>query len=169
MLLDLLESPPSYLAVFFNEHEASKIPTTRANAPLQPGQRCSFRRSQSHGGGLVKSSVEVGARIEPRVPSGQRCRFPCRPSVLLRAVHQRPSNMCLFVDGWFAVSVTLLRCMTDAVNLWSMWMKLKTARRAVARGERDGQGGCSCCGHGFLDVEEGLFLLSVCDYSLCLR
>ncbi|ONK65690.1 uncharacterized protein A4U43_C07F39690 [Asparagus officinalis] len=36
-------------------------------------------------------------------------------------------QMCLFVDGWFALSVTLLRCMTDTVHLWSMWMRIKTA------------------------------------------
>ncbi|URE41407.1 cyclic nucleotide-gated ion channel [Musa troglodytarum] len=28
--------------------------------------------------------------------------------------------MCLFVDGWFAVTVTALRCMTDAVHLLNM-------------------------------------------------
>ncbi|KAK4491993.1 hypothetical protein RD792_002779 [Penstemon davidsonii] len=33
--------------------------------------------------------------------------------------------MCLFVDGWFAVTVTVLRCMTDALHLWNMWLQFK--------------------------------------------
>lgn len=32
--------------------------------------------------------------------------------------------MCLFVDGWFALAVTLLRCMADALHLWNMWLQL---------------------------------------------
>ncbi|XP_072951898.1 cyclic nucleotide-gated ion channel 4-like [Typha angustifolia] len=39
------------------------------------------------------------------------------------------AQMCLFVDGWFAVTVTVLRCMTDAVHVWNMWVRLKTAYR----------------------------------------
>ncbi|PIN19628.1 K+-channel ERG [Handroanthus impetiginosus] len=37
--------------------------------------------------------------------------------------------MCLFVDGWFAVTVTVLRCMTDALHLWNMWLQFKMNRR----------------------------------------
>ncbi|XXG59613.1 hypothetical protein AAC387_Pa04g1666 [Persea americana] len=33
--------------------------------------------------------------------------------------------MCLFIDGWFAITVTVLRCMTDAVHLCNMWLQLK--------------------------------------------
>ncbi|CAN4096949.1 unnamed protein product [Withania somnifera] len=35
------------------------------------------------------------------------------------------SYMCLFIDGWFAVTVTVLRCMTDALHLWNMWLQLQ--------------------------------------------
>ncbi|XP_065862191.1 cyclic nucleotide-gated ion channel 4 [Euphorbia lathyris] len=35
--------------------------------------------------------------------------------------------MCLFVDGWFAITVTVLRCMTDALHLWNMWLQFKMA------------------------------------------
>ncbi|XP_059277228.1 cyclic nucleotide-gated ion channel 4-like [Lycium ferocissimum] len=35
------------------------------------------------------------------------------------------SCMCLFIDGWFAVTVTVLRCMTDALHLWNMWLQFK--------------------------------------------
>ncbi|KAM7492628.1 hypothetical protein LguiA_035549 [Lonicera macranthoides] len=33
--------------------------------------------------------------------------------------------MCLFVDGWLAVTVTVLRCMTDALHAWNIWLQLK--------------------------------------------
>ncbi|CAA2982895.1 cyclic nucleotide-gated ion channel 4 [Olea europaea subsp. europaea] len=37
--------------------------------------------------------------------------------------------MCLFVDGWLAITVTVLRCMTDALHLWNMWLHFKMNRR----------------------------------------
>ncbi|KAF6167664.1 hypothetical protein GIB67_031247 [Kingdonia uniflora] len=40
--------------------------------------------------------------------------------------------MCLFVDGWFAITVTAVRSMTDALNLWNMWLQLKMATRSNA-------------------------------------
>ncbi|KAG8386261.1 hypothetical protein BUALT_Bualt03G0130500 [Buddleja alternifolia] len=54
------------------------------------------------------------------------------------------SCMCLFVDGWFAVTVTVLRCMTDALHLWNMWLQFKMNRRphspyGGAAAERDGR------------------------------
>ncbi|XP_071725871.1 cyclic nucleotide-gated ion channel 4-like [Rutidosis leptorrhynchoides] len=36
--------------------------------------------------------------------------------------------MCVFVDGWFAVTVTVLRCMMDVLHLWSMWLHFKMNR-----------------------------------------
>lgn len=38
--------------------------------------------------------------------------------------------MCLFVDGWFAVTVTALRCMTDALHVWNMWLQFKMINRS---------------------------------------
>ncbi|XP_016514067.1 cyclic nucleotide-gated ion channel 4 [Nicotiana tabacum] len=38
--------------------------------------------------------------------------------------------MCLFVDGWFAVTVTVLRCMTDALHVWNMWLQFKMINRS---------------------------------------
>lgn len=49
--------------------------------------------------------------------------------------------ICLFIDGWFAVTVTALRCMTDAFHLCNMWLQFrmnklrpndKSPRRSVA-------------------------------------
>ncbi|XP_009792556.1 cyclic nucleotide-gated ion channel 4-like isoform X2 [Nicotiana sylvestris] len=40
------------------------------------------------------------------------------------------SCMCLFVDGWFAVTVTALRCMTDALHVWNMWLQFKMINRS---------------------------------------
>ncbi|CAH9107856.1 unnamed protein product [Cuscuta europaea] len=37
--------------------------------------------------------------------------------------------MCLFVDGWFAATVTVLRCMTDTLHLWNTWLKFKNHGR----------------------------------------
>ncbi|GKV15861.1 hypothetical protein SLEP1_g26604 [Rubroshorea leprosula] len=61
--------------------------------------------------------------------------------------------MCLFVDGWFAITVTALRCMTDALQLWNMWLQLKMAKRsytyaaAVAAAKDEGGGGCGGGSH----------------------
>ncbi|KAK9092314.1 hypothetical protein Syun_027225 [Stephania yunnanensis] len=41
------------------------------------------------------------------------------------AVSISEACMCLFVDGWFAVTVTVLRCMTDALHVWNMWLQFK--------------------------------------------
>ena len=38
--------------------------------------------------------------------------------------------MCLFVDGWFAITVTVLRCMTDTLHLGNMWLQLKMSKRS---------------------------------------
>ncbi|XP_027342719.1 cyclic nucleotide-gated ion channel 4-like isoform X3 [Abrus precatorius] len=38
--------------------------------------------------------------------------------------------MCLFVDGWLVITVTVLRCMTDALHIWNMWLQLKMAKRS---------------------------------------
>ncbi|KAK6134521.1 hypothetical protein DH2020_031755 [Rehmannia glutinosa] len=46
--------------------------------------------------------------------------------------------LCLFVDGWFAVTVTVLRSMTDALHIWNMWLQFKMNRRPHGgAGERD--------------------------------
>ncbi|RHN75197.1 hypothetical protein MtrunA17_Chr2g0318551 [Medicago truncatula] len=31
--------------------------------------------------------------------------------------------MCLFIDGWFLVTVTVIRCMTDMLHLWNIWLQ----------------------------------------------
>eukprot|EP00252_Welwitschia_mirabilis_P004632 TRINITY_DN1493_c0_g1_i12.p1 TRINITY_DN1493_c0_g1~~TRINITY_DN1493_c0_g1_i12.p1 ORF type:complete len:582 (+),score=60.58 TRINITY_DN1493_c0_g1_i12:176-1921(+) len=36
-------------------------------------------------------------------------------------------SMCLYVDGWFAVTVTALRSMTDAMHLWNIWLQFRLA------------------------------------------
>jgi cyclic nucleotide gated channel len=46
--------------------------------------------------------------------------------------------MCLFIDGWFAITVTVLRCMTDALHVWNMWLQLKMANRSFAVGATAG-------------------------------
>ncbi|KAB2615810.1 cyclic nucleotide-gated ion channel 4 [Pyrus ussuriensis x Pyrus communis] len=51
------------------------------------------------------------------------------------------SCMCLFVDGWFAITVTVLRCMTDVLHLWNMWLQLKMAKRYSFTAMVGGDGG----------------------------
>jgi hypothetical protein len=46
------------------------------------------------------------------------------------ALNISDSFMCLFIDGWFAVTVTVLRCMTDALHLWNMFLRFKTVKRS---------------------------------------
>ncbi|XP_020092249.1 cyclic nucleotide-gated ion channel 4-like [Ananas comosus] len=36
--------------------------------------------------------------------------------------------MCVFVDGWFTATVTVLRCMVDAMHVWNIWVQLRMAR-----------------------------------------
>jgi len=48
------------------------------------------------------------------------------------------SCMCVFVDGWLAVTVTVLRCMTDALHLWNMVIRMKMAKRAFGLGAAAG-------------------------------
>ncbi|KAG8658068.1 hypothetical protein MANES_03G116800v8 [Manihot esculenta] len=42
--------------------------------------------------------------------------------------------MCLFIDGWFAIMVTALRCMTDALHVWNMWLQLKMDKKLSTGG-----------------------------------
>jgi len=48
------------------------------------------------------------------------------------------SCMCVFVDGWLAVTVTVLRCMTDALHLWNMVLRMKMAKRTFGLGAAAG-------------------------------
>ncbi|KAI3981408.1 hypothetical protein MKX01_021531 [Papaver californicum] len=36
--------------------------------------------------------------------------------------------MCLFIDGWFAITVTALRCMSDALHVWNIWLQFKLVK-----------------------------------------
>ncbi|KAF9588337.1 hypothetical protein IFM89_008767 [Coptis chinensis] len=38
--------------------------------------------------------------------------------------------MCLFIDGWFAITVTVLRCMTDALHVLNMLLQFKMLKFA---------------------------------------
>ncbi|KAL8141323.1 hypothetical protein V2J09_007344 [Rumex salicifolius] len=46
--------------------------------------------------------------------------------------------MCVFVDGWFAITVTVLRCMTDGLHLWNMWIQFKVVKAGSYGGQRPG-------------------------------
>uniref|UniRef100_A0A7N0V7H4 Uncharacterized protein n=1 Tax=Kalanchoe fedtschenkoi TaxID=63787 RepID=A0A7N0V7H4_KALFE len=42
--------------------------------------------------------------------------------------------MCMFVDGWFALTVTVMRCMADAMHLWNLWLQIKLGNRKLKVG-----------------------------------
>lgn len=46
--------------------------------------------------------------------------------------------MCLFIDGWFAITVTALRCMSDALHVWNMWLQIKMAKRPYGSNSSSG-------------------------------
>ncbi|KAJ8754663.1 hypothetical protein K2173_010754 [Erythroxylum novogranatense] len=77
--------------------------------------------------------------------------------------------LCLFVDGWLAVTVTVLRCMTDALQLWNLWLQLKMVKKlygggsAADGGEKNEAGSPQTAGHismvvKYLKARKGLFL-----------
>ncbi|CAL9120346.1 unnamed protein product [Musa textilis] len=59
--------------------------------------------------------------------------------------------MCVFVDGWFAVTVTALRCMSDAVHLLNMCLQMSMAYNAMRRsGAAEKDGSTSTATRGYL-------------------
>ncbi|XP_045828862.1 cyclic nucleotide-gated ion channel 4-like [Trifolium pratense] len=38
--------------------------------------------------------------------------------------------MCLFIDGWLLVTVTVIRCITDALHLWNIWLQFYIEKRS---------------------------------------
>ncbi|KAI3708464.1 hypothetical protein L2E82_37634 [Cichorium intybus] len=38
------------------------------------------------------------------------------------------SWMCVFIDGWFAITVTVVRCMTDVLHVANMWLQFEWNR-----------------------------------------
>ncbi|RYQ96916.1 hypothetical protein Ahy_B08g092847 [Arachis hypogaea] len=51
--------------------------------------------------------------------------------LVLYAVSISETCMCVFVDGWLAITVTVLRCMTDTLHIWNMWLQLKMAKASL--------------------------------------
>lgn len=49
------------------------------------------------------------------------------------------TGMCLFIDGWLALSVTALRCMADALHVWNMWLHLKITLSGEASEDDNGK------------------------------
>ncbi|KAJ9551363.1 hypothetical protein OSB04_015408 [Centaurea solstitialis] len=63
--------------------------------------------------------------------------------------------MCVFVDGWLAVTVTVVRCMTDALHVANMWLQFRWNRRrwhgydvGLRRGYEKRRGGVGHVGRG---------------------
>jgi hypothetical protein len=79
--------------------------------------------------------------------------------VFFYALNISDSFMCLFIDGWFAVTVTVLRCMTDALHLWNMFLRFKTVKRSsltFATSSSTTDAGCSVA-LSYLKSRRGFF------------
>ncbi|KAJ4761289.1 hypothetical protein LUZ62_071664 [Rhynchospora pubera] len=55
--------------------------------------------------------------------------------------------MCLFLDGWFTIAVTVLRCMVDCMHVCNIWLQL---RMACGRVEEERETGEEKCEKGLL-------------------
>jgi len=89
----------------------------------------SRRSSRSHGGGLIDPQSKWVQELNRAFLLVSASGLLVDP-LFFYALSISGPQMCLFVDGWFALSVTVLRCMTDTVHVWSMWMRVKTAYQA---------------------------------------
>ncbi|XP_057506322.1 cyclic nucleotide-gated ion channel 4-like isoform X2 [Actinidia eriantha] len=89
----------------------------------------------------------LGRVLDPQAPWVQEwnCAFHlmCATSLFVDplffyALSISDTCMCLFVDGWFAVTVTVLRCMTDAFQVWNILLQLKMNHLSYAAvGDRE--------------------------------
>ncbi|XP_061348313.1 cyclic nucleotide-gated ion channel 4-like isoform X1 [Gastrolobium bilobum] len=94
-------------------------------------------------GGLRSRGWSLGRVLDPRASWVQEWNrvflLVCAAGLFVDplffyALSVNESCMCLFVDGWFAVTVTVLRCMTDALHVWNMLLRLKMAQRSFGLG-----------------------------------
>ncbi|XP_021726012.1 cyclic nucleotide-gated ion channel 4-like isoform X2 [Chenopodium quinoa] len=65
--------------------------------------------------------------------------------------------LCLFVDGWFAIMVTVLRCMTDVMHVWNMWLQLKMAKHPPYRGGNGDMSFARRVAIGYFKAKYGFF------------
>lgn len=120
---------PSYIHIdngsYSDDEGSSHAPKHQINGFANAAAAASSRRSRSH-----------GVLIDPQFKWVQELNRACLllsaagllvDPLFFYALSISGPQMCLFVDGWFALSVTLLRCMTDVVHLWSLWMRIKNA------------------------------------------
>ncbi|KAJ4981293.1 hypothetical protein NE237_032130 [Protea cynaroides] len=52
----------------------------------------------------------------------------CLDPLFLFVLATSEARMCIFVDGWFAITVTALRCMIDAFHVCNMCLRFKMAK-----------------------------------------
>ncbi|XP_019251719.1 PREDICTED: cyclic nucleotide-gated ion channel 4-like isoform X2 [Nicotiana attenuata] len=102
-------------------------------------QECDKIQEGRNKGGLIIGFFSRNKIIDPRAQWVQEWNrvflLVCAIGLFLDplffyALSISESCMCLFVDGWFAVTVTVLRCMTDALHVWNMWLQFKMINRS---------------------------------------
>ncbi|KAJ0774297.1 hypothetical protein HanOQP8_Chr03g0109911 [Helianthus annuus] len=67
------------------------------------------------------------------------------------------SCMCVFVDGWFAVTITVLRCVTDSLHVWNMWLQFKMSWWWRSRHHDDGGVARSVAARVITNAKKGFF------------
>ncbi|XP_057528434.1 cyclic nucleotide-gated ion channel 4 [Amaranthus tricolor] len=65
--------------------------------------------------------------------------------------------ICLFVDGWFAIMVTALRCMTDVLHVWNMWLQFKVAKNPASGGRLGDKNDTKTGRFGFFKARDSFF------------
>ncbi|XP_004510078.1 cyclic nucleotide-gated ion channel 4-like isoform X2 [Cicer arietinum] len=87
----------------------------------------------------ISTSTSISRIVDPREKWVQEWNrvflFVCAAGLFVDplffyALSISDSFICIFVDGWFAVTVTALRCMTDALHLWNIFLRFKMAKRS---------------------------------------
>ncbi|GMJ05197.1 cyclic nucleotide-gated cation channel 4, DEFENSE, NO DEATH 2 [Hibiscus trionum] len=100
------------------------------------------------GGGRRRKTWSLGQVLDPRAKWVQEWNkvflLVCATGLFVDplffyALSVSDTCMCLFVDGWFAITVTALRCMTDALHVWNMCLQLKMIKRSSSHARHGGK------------------------------
>lgn len=114
------------------EEEEEEVPNT--NDLNCTSHTCGSQRESGREGRGRRGSIFLGGTLDPKSKWIQEWNraflLVCATGLAIDplffyALSISDTCMCLFVDGWFAITVTVLRCMTDAVHLCNMWLQLK--------------------------------------------
>ncbi|KAE8680166.1 Cyclic nucleotide-gated ion channel 4 [Hibiscus syriacus] len=149
-------SRATHTQYFTGDDEEEKLGDTEDEEDLlgneeEESSRDSRRLLFTCGGGCRRRTTwSLGQVFDPRAKWFQEWnrvfRLVCATGLFVDplffyALSVSETCMCLFVDGWFAITVTALRCMTDALHVWNMWLQLKMINRSSDARRHDKRSG----------------------------